>query len=183
MTTIDSRTNPTFDPLAPEVHEWGRAETGLGPGLLGGALMALILVFLSFAQGRPFWHPFAIVASTLLGPDAMRGGAGSIVLGVFLHFLMAALLGMLFTTIFGRTTMRRTLGFGLFYSLFIWLVVQFVLMPLLNPFAATQLGTVWPFFLGHLAYGLILAASVPTVKDIDAPERGYIDPLRREIRP
>jgi uncharacterized membrane protein YagU involved in acid resistance len=113
----------------------------------------------------------------------MRGGAGSIVLGVFLHFLMAALLGMLFTTIFGRTTMRRTLGFGLFYSLFIWLVVQFVLMPLLNPFAATQLGTVWPFFLGHLAYGLILAASVPTVKDIDAPERGYIDPLRREIRP
>ena len=183
MATFESRTNPTFDPMAPEEHEWGRAATGFGPGLIAGAVMAFMVAFIALAQGRSIWFPFRLIASTLLGPDAMTAGNSVVVLGVFLHFLMAALLGMLFTAIFGRSTMRRMLGFGLVYSLIIWLVVQFVLMPFLNPFAAAQLGVVWPFFLGHVGYGLMLAACVPTVKDIDAPERSYIDPLRREVRP
>jgi len=183
MATIDSRTNPTFDPIAPEEHERGRPQTGIGPGLLAGVVMAAILCFLAAMRQQPFVEPFWVISSFLLGQDAMQGGAGPTILGIVIHFVMSAVLGGVFTVIFGRTTMRRMLGFGLFYGVFLWAVAQFIILPLLNPFVATRMGTVWTFFLAHLAYGLMLAACSPTVKDIDAPERGYIDPLRREVRP
>lgn len=182
MAHIDPYVMPEFDPIAPEEHRGGRWLTGVGPGLLAGTVMAVILFILAVAGGETAYHPAQVVASVVLGRGAIHGGAGPIVLGLAIHFILSGVLGALFTAIFGRTTMRRMLGFGLFYGIFLWAIAQFLLLPLVSPFAV-QLGTVGSFFLAHLAYGLMLAACVPTVKDIDAPVRAYIDPLRREVSP
>jgi hypothetical protein len=183
MATIESRHGVSFDRAAPVIHQGGRFITGLGPGLYGGLIMAITLCVLAIARAESVYRPFWVVASMFLGPKAMKGGPGPTAVGLIVHFVMSGVLGMLFTRIFGRTTMRRLLAFGFFYGIVLWLVAQFVLIPLLNPAIAARLGTVWPFFLGHLAYGLSLASAVPTVKDIDAPEHAFIDPAHREVRP
>ena len=41
-----------FNPLAPEAHDWGRASLGIGPGLVGGLVMAVILAILAVARRR-----------------------------------------------------------------------------------------------------------------------------------
>lgn len=182
MATIESRRGRSFDRAAPVVHRGGRLITGLGPGLYGGFVMAAIICILAVARGASPLSPFWVVASVFAGPRAMAGGAGYSLLGIGVHFVMAAILGMTFTGIFGRTTMARLLAFGFFYGLVLWVIVQFVWLPFLNPAVATHMGTVWPFFLGHIGYGLTLASAVPSVKDIDAPDQVYIDPLNREVR-
>ena len=88
----------------------------------------------------------------------MAGGVGTAAFGFFLHLLVSVLLGMLFTALFGRTTMVRLLAFGLLYGVFISGLSQFIVLPLVNPLAAAHLGLVWTFFLGNVAYGLMLAA-------------------------
>lgn len=183
MATLESRHSTSFDRAAPVIHEGGLFLTGLGPGLYGGLIMAVTLGILALARAESVFRPFWVFASLMLGPRAMRGGAGPTIAGLLIHFAMSGVLGMIFTRVFGRTTMRRLLAFGLLYGILLWLVAQFVLIPLLNPAIAARLGTVWPFFLGHLAYGLSLASAVPTVKDIDAPEHAFIDPAHREVRP
>lgn len=183
MATVDSRTGADFDPIAPEVHRGLPARYGAGPGLLAGAVMYVMLGILSLAQGRGLAHPLKVVASTFLGSKAMHGGTGTIVIGALVHFSMSVLLGMLFAMLLGRTTRRRALGLGLVYSIVLWLGAQFVILPIVNPLMATAFGTVWPFFLGHLGYGAMLASALPTVYDVDGPRRRYVDPLRREVRP
>lgn len=183
MATVDTRPGITLDPHAPVSHAGMSPLTGLGPGLLAGALMLVVLLILSAGRGAGLGAPLYIFASTVMGPRAMDGGAGPVVLGLAIHFFVAAVLGMAYVAIVGRTTMRRMLGVGVLYGMFVWALVQFVVLPIVNPFAAVQLGTVWPFFLGHVAYGLMLASLLPTVRDIDAPPRSYIDPQHREVHP
>jgi hypothetical protein len=183
MATLDSRHSPSFDRAAPVIHQGGRFTTGLGPGLYGGLMMAFTLGVLALARAEPVFRPFWVVASMFIGPRAMEGGVGPTIFGLVIHFAMSGILGMIFTRIFGRTTMRRMLAFGFFYGIVLWLIAQAVLIPLLNPAIAARLGTIWPFFLGHLAYGLALASAVPTVRDIDAPDHAFIDPAHREVRP
>src|SRR5690554_6812011 len=55
MATIDSRRAADFDLMAPEVHRGLPARFGLGPGLVAGLVMLIILVILSLAQGQGFW--------------------------------------------------------------------------------------------------------------------------------
>lgn len=182
MATV--RTGPGLvDPLAPEEHAGQPARLGLGPGLVAGATMLVILSILSLARGRPLFEPVDLIASTVLGPAARAGGPVATLVGLAVHFGLSAALGALFVRLVGRTTRRRQLGLGLGYGLGLWGAVQFVLLPLLVPAVATHLGVVGPFLLGHVGYGLMHGASVPAVRDIDAPARPYIDPLRREVRP
>ena len=183
MATVDSRRGTDFDPMAPEQHAGLPARLGIGPGLLGGVMMLVILVVLSLARGEGILWPLKLIATTFMGADAMAGGIGMAVLGLIAHFVVSALLGMAFVKVVGRTTRRRALLMGMVFAVGVWAIGQFIVLPIANPYLATQLGTVWPFFLGHLGYGLLLASTVPTIADIDAPPRPYIDPLRREVRP
>jgi hypothetical protein len=182
MASAESRAGRSFDPAAPVEHVPGRYVTGLLPGLYAGAMMALCVLILTAARGAPIGQPFRLVASVLMGSRAMTGGSGAVVFGVVLHFITSAVLGMIFTRVFGPMTMRRLLGCGLAYSIFLWMIAQFLLLPWANPLFAEKLGTVWPFFVGHLAYGVSLASTVPSVHDIDAvPEPDVTTRVRRRV--
>lgn len=182
MATFDTRRAAEFDPLAPIEHVPGNWRTGLGPGLVGGTMMLVVLLVLSFARigyGVRLGEPLRLIASVVLGESAIHGGAGPVVLGLVIHFVVSGLLGMLFSRVVGRTTMPRTLGLGLLFGIAIWAVSQFFLLPLVNPVMALRMGTVWPFFLAHLGFGLGTASCMPVVKDIDAPPPRVPIPGRR----
>jgi hypothetical protein len=142
---------------------------GLGPGLLAGATMYFMLVIVAVASGAGPWRPMHVVASPFLGMAALEGGFWPTVLGLVVHFTLSALLGGVFTRVVGRMRRRRQLGVGLFYALTLWLVAQYAVFPMLVPPVAAKLGTLWSFFMGHLGYGLMLGAGVPSYDDIDAP--------------
>jgi hypothetical protein len=142
---------------------------GLGPGLIAGLTMFSMLAVVAMASGSSPWQPMRVVAAPFVGMNALEGGAGPVVLGLSVHLFFSALLGGVFTRVVGRMRRRRQLGVGLFYALVLWLVAQFVGFPMLVPPVAAQIGTLWSFFMGHLGYGLMLGASVPSFDDIDAP--------------
>ena len=142
---------------------------GLVPGLVAAVTMLFMLAIVAVASGASPWQPLGVVASPLLGPRALEGGLFPTALGLAIHLVVGTLLGGVFTRVAGRLRRRRQLGVGLFYALVLWLFAQFVVFPLLVPPLAAKLGTLWSFFLGHLGYGLMLGAGVPSYDDIDAP--------------
>lgn len=145
--------------------------------------MFIILVILSLAQRQDFMWPMKLVATTFLGSRAMAGGIGIALVGLVAHFVFSVLLAIGFAKMAGRTTRRRVLLTGILYGIALWAVVQFLILPWASPNEALKMGTVWPFFLGFFSYGLMVASTLPTVYDVDARPRAYLDPLQREVRP
>jgi hypothetical protein len=72
------------------------------------------------------------IATGVLGPEAFEGGAGSAVLGVVLHFfilIVAAALYYAASRKFDLLT-RQAVGSGLLYGVAIYVVMNFVVVPL-----------------------------------------------------
>jgi len=71
------------------------------------------------------------IAACLLGPAAMRGGNAMSLLGLGLHFLIAAFWGSLFVLLLGRTTAvrRYPLAVGTVYGLLIYVVMNYLVLP------------------------------------------------------
>ena len=72
------------------------------------------------------------IASGLLGPASFTGGAGSAALGVALHFLIATVATAVFY--FASRTLRflvdQAIPAGLLYGVFVYLFMNFVVIPL-----------------------------------------------------
>ena len=166
-TMVAEQAVPLAAPLRGQLR--GRARDGIRPGLLGGVVMAVVLGILAIGRGVPFFNPMMVISSVLLGQGAT--GAAPVLLGTTLHLLVSALLGMVFVSLVGSAARTRMLAFGALYGIVCWIFSQFAVLPLFGSELAARLGTVWTFFLGHLSYGLMLAASAPTRKDIDDTER------------
>src|SRR5271155_2077793 len=115
-------------------------------GLIAGAL-DLTSAFLTFGWGVP-----RAIAGGLLGRGAMQGGAGTWVLGVFLHFFIACSAAAIYYAA------SRKLGFmtehavvcGAFYGIAIFLVMNLVVLPL------SALHAKGPYQLRGLIQGLLV---------------------------
>lgn len=143
-----------------------RFSDGLLPGVEAGAVMLLELVILALGAGRPFFDSVEVIGAIATG-GPLRDDPGAALFGLVVHFGVSALLGGLFARVVGATGRVRQLGLGLAYGVYVWLVVQLVVLPLLAPSLAARLGTFASFLVGHLAYGLMLGATVPSRADID----------------
>jgi hypothetical protein len=147
---------------APSHHSQGRATLQgiLVGGLAAGALDAA-LAFAVFGWGMPRG-----IASGLLGRAAFNGGAGTWVLGLALHFVIA----LLAAAVYGLSS--RRLDFlrghfvvcGLFYGIAVYLAMNLVVLPLsafplpIGPFTVADL---WKGLVGHmLVIGLPISFSV-----------------------
>ena len=74
------------------------------------------------------------IASGVLGKEAMQGGTGMIVLGLFLHYVIATLFTLFFFFIYPRIPFlqRNWMVTGLLYGVFIWAMMRFVVVPISN---------------------------------------------------
>ena len=125
--------------MTPETAD-GRAPTrGLTPAraLLYGAIAVGAVDFLYATvfvvmRGRPWYRAWQGVASAVLGPDSFTGGYRSALLGVFLHFTVAAcIVGVyLLASRWFPILRRRALLWGLAYGLIAFFVMNLVVVPM-----------------------------------------------------
>lgn len=105
------------------------------------------------------------IASGLLGKASYDGGAMSAALGGVLHYFILIVAAALFYAVSRRLTllMRQPIACGLLFGVAIWLVMNFVVVPLSAfPHEVTHtLSRDWPHILAHMVLvGLPIALSI-----------------------
>lgn len=133
---------------------------GAAVGLGGGALMALWLAASAAVVGIPPLSPLRRIGLTFLGPEAVEGDPAVLAFGIFLHLVVSAVLGVVFTWIlptgfpYGGAAVVA-LGFA-------WVamaVATSLVLPAVNPALREQmpaLGGSW--VAAHAVYGLAVGA-------------------------
>jgi hypothetical protein len=132
--------------------------TLLKPILVGGFIagtLDLIAAFLLFGRRMPLG-----IAAGLLGRSAFQGGAGTWILGVFLHYFIAYAAAAIYCLASLRLDFlkRHFLVCGMFYGIAVFLVMNLVILPM------SGLHSAGPFQLSSLRLGLIVhmfAVGVP----------------------
>ncbi len=101
-------------------------------GLVAGTLdIAENLVFTQLRGVTP-WRVFQYIASGLMGRQAFQSGWASVLLGVGLHYIIA----LIWTTVFYvvarkfAIVMRRPVLSGLLYGGVVYLIMNFIIVPL-----------------------------------------------------
>jgi hypothetical protein len=101
-------------------------------GLIAGTLdIAENLVFNLFRGITP-WRVFQYIASGLIGTQAFQSGWASVVLGVILHYAIALIWTAIFYVACLRVAIitRRPILSGLIYGGVVYLIMNFVALPL-----------------------------------------------------
>jgi hypothetical protein len=113
-----------------------------------------------FIYKRPFPSIWQGVASTLLGPSASQGGTRTTLIGILMHFGVALSWTTVFFLLLGRVTWLRDLvrsRFGVLkaasiYGPCIWMVMSFVVIPLLVHRPPSITVRWWVQFFGHIPF-------------------------------
>jgi hypothetical protein len=108
---------------------------GIRPIVVGGLAAGTcdILAALAFNWARvPPVRVLQYIASGLLGPAAFAGGAGTAILGLGLHFVIAAGAAAVYyaTSRKWPLLVRRPVACGLAYGVVVYLVMHLVVLPL-----------------------------------------------------
>jgi uncharacterized membrane protein YagU involved in acid resistance len=101
-------------------------------GLAAGTLdITENLVFNHFRGISP-WHVFQYIASGLIGMKSFQNGWSSVALGVAIHYAIALTWTgiFLFAALKFPTIKRRSLLSGLIYGCVVYLIMNFIVLPL-----------------------------------------------------
>lgn len=151
--------NPLKSQPKAEAFPLARAIVG---GVIGAVIMAMWAMMVAAAIGMGIWAPVQLIAIVWYGPAAMMHlQAGVIFAGLMTHMMMGAMLGIGLAVLFHVVPQiapgRARLLWGVGYGLAVWLVSQFVALPLVDPMMASHMAP-WAFALGHMMFGLVAAA-------------------------
>jgi hypothetical protein len=115
-------------------------------GLIAGTL-DLSQAFILFGRRVPL-----VIAAGLLGKQAFDGGAATYVLGVLLHFFIAASVAAIYYAASRKLTFltEHPLVCGLFYGLAVELVMSYIVLPL------SALHAKGPYSLHDVLLGLVV---------------------------
>lgn len=131
-------------------------------GLLTGTL-DILSAFLHYyiITGKAPLFILKYIASGLLGPAAFSGGAAMYGIGLLLHYLVAFGFTVFFFWLYPRLKIlgRNRIVTGVFYGLFIWVVMNLVVVPLsrIGTFPATVSGILTGAAILFIAIGLPLS--------------------------
>ena len=150
---------------------------GLLTGLSDGLFASVSNVFIYHSTVTRLWQG---VASTLLGSAAFDGGAGTVLVGLLMHFGVAFGWSLVFLTVVLRLPwILRALAsrYGVIkvaalYGPFIWLVMSLVVIPLLVHRPPVISSRWWIQFVGHFPFvGIPIVASLgrPSSPAMGAP--------------
>ncbi len=118
--------------------------------------MAAVAMSFALSQGD-LWRPVKLVAATVLGEEALAGAGfqfGPVFLGLLIHLMMSLALGVFFVWLGGYLGYGAAVGWGIIFSLSIWVIMQFGLLPVIDPWLAAMPPI--SFALAHLVFGLSL---------------------------
>jgi len=106
--------------------------TVLGIGLIAGTLDITDALVFSWIHGVGPTRVFQYIASGLVGRNSFQLGAMSVALGVILHYVIALSWTGIFCLVSSRlTVLRRWAAIsGLIYGALVYLVMNFIVLPL-----------------------------------------------------
>ncbi len=149
--TTATQTRPTF------------AVKLLVAGLVAGIVMAMWQMVVEAFGGNGFWSPPVYIAATLL--RNLQGVATpvpfdfvGVIVGLMGHMMNSVILGLVFTFLVGPRfhSLVGQVVAGLIYGVAIFLVMQLVLVPIVDP-VMLRLNTL-AFLIAHMMFGIVLGA-------------------------
>ncbi|MGZ3693572.1 MAG: hypothetical protein ACXWQO_05235 [Bdellovibrionota bacterium] len=156
------------------------AIAGAEAGLVSGLVMLFAMMIYTASRGEGFLFPLREIAATFVGVEALIGGAGTLLLGTVIHFAVAAAWGAGFGLVLPPNgTALSAAGWGVVYSLGVWLVMSFIALPIFDPVMSDRValysGTWFTF---HLLYGAALGVT-PRIADQMVVRETYTESYRR----
>lgn len=127
-------------------------------GLFAGAVMAAVLMLFSY-RGGDLWLAMKLIAATAMGEKAVTAAGFQplpVVTGFMIHLGMSAALGIFFAWLGGFLTLRVATGWGVIFGLAVWVIMQFGLLPVVDPWMAAFPPV--PFAVAHGLFGLVLGS-------------------------
>lgn len=135
------------------------------PGLVASLVLGMwqMIGEALIPTGAGLWSPPIYIAATILrdlqsaGSPAPFGLLG-VGLGLMGHMMNSVILGLIFAFVIGPRlpTLSRKIGGGVVYGVVIFLVMWFLILPLIDPVMLNLNAAV--FFLGHMMWGAALGA-------------------------
>lgn len=145
---------------------------GLFAGLIGGAVLSLVMTGLDAIQGRDIWVGAKFAGLPFLGPTAVLRPGFELVpvfIGVLSHFAVSAVWGILFAWLVDGRSKPATIAAGAAWGLVVWLVMYYMVMPILGAgemASATPAGRAIAL---HVLFGLAVAFSYLPFQTPDEP--------------
>lgn len=155
---------------------WVRA--GVTTGMVDGLWACILSAGFYGSTVMRLWQG---VASTLLGPSALDGGATTALIGVAMHFGVAfAWSGIFLLIVMNSARLRRTIEIpgraavvAAVYGPLIWVTMSLVVIPLLTQRPLTFTTRWWIQLAGHFPFvGLPIVLSVASVLNRTEHSRG-----------
>lgn len=131
---------------------------GIVAGIIAGMAMGMMAMMLMPMERHGVWYPVKLMAGTFEGRAVLHGGAGTILLGLMIHMMMSASLGLLFSLVMaglGWHGVFLLIVAGIVYALAVFAVNWSISLPLVDPVMRKGMdGMV--FAMTHVVYGLVL---------------------------
>lgn len=132
-------------------------------GVIAGAVMLVIARSWSAAVGLGSGIVPRSTAAAISGPMALLGGSATLWQGWLMFLAVAALLGLIYTSIGWNVRKWRTaLIWGILFGIGVWVVTTAWLLPRGDHVMAAYMAfMVGPWFVLHLIFGAVLSVSAP----------------------
>ena len=159
--------------VVPRIGSWAATlEAGAVTGASGAVLMLAVLMVQAAVTGYGALFPLNLIGATFRGPEALVGGAGVMLTGLFLHAIVSLIFGTLFSiAVIRRPHLAPTIVVGIGYGLLILLFMTYVVLPYANPMMRQRvIATPGAWFFSHVAFGLGVGMA-PLIKRLFKPRR------------
>jgi uncharacterized membrane protein YagU involved in acid resistance len=133
-----------------------RLAAGVAAGIVGAVLMTGFMITYSSIVGEGGMMPLKALGAIVYGVEALVAGSTAILAGASIQIGFSIALGIAFALFTPRrTSITRALFAGIAFGIVIWLVMDLVLLPFMNPTMADRLALMpLAYFIAHLLYGI-----------------------------
>ena len=136
---------------------WGsRFAAGIADGILSAILMMGFMMAYSSATGAGVTMPLKALGALVYGVEALVTGSMAMMAGTGIQLGFSIVLGILFALCMSRrTSIVAALFAGLAVGIIIWVAMELVVLPYMNPTMAARIALMpMAYFVAHLLFGI-----------------------------
>ncbi|HWJ39653.1 MAG TPA: hypothetical protein VNT29_00900 [Candidatus Limnocylindrales bacterium] len=136
---------------------WGsRFAAGIADGILSAILMMGFMMAYSSATGAGVTMPLKALGALVYGVEALVTGSMAMMAGAGIQLGFSIVLGILFALCMSRrTSIVAALFAGLAIGIVIWVAMELVVLPYMNPTMAARIALMpMAYFVAHLLFGI-----------------------------
>ena len=136
------------------------AKGGLIAGLVGGLVLSVFMAVMNLIRGHDVWGGMKFAGVPVLGERALQPGFDglAVAVGVFDHFAVSAVWGVLFGILFYGLSRNATYVAGIVWGIVVWIAMLYVVLPVLGFPAGGTMPVAMSAFT-HILFGVVTAAA------------------------